>query len=157
MVVVLAAAGLLCASAAVAQLEFSREPTVHNAKYDGRFTFARLRYATGPGGYYYCGLPAWAHGYFPCRGGTRAEDSLMKIMNEVSYLNPHIDDSVVLALDDPELSKFPVSYMTEEGFWTMTDKEAAAFRAYLLKGGFVVFDDFRISGDYRAGGGWENF
>ena len=155
----LAAAGLLCATAAVAQLEFyTREPPVRNAKYDGRFTFARLRYTTGPGGTYYCGgLPAWAHGYFPCRGGQRAEDSLMKIMNEVSYLSPHIDESVVLALDAPELSRYPVSYMTEEGFWTMTNKEAAAFRAYLLKGGFVIFDDFRADGDPRAGGGWENF
>src|SRR6516225_3629665 len=28
-------------------------------------------------------------------------------------------------------------------------------RAYLLKGGFVIFDDFR--GNFRGGGGWENF
>jgi len=33
--------------------------------------------------------------------------------------------------------------MTEAGYWTLTDREAAAFRAYLLKGGFVIFDDFR--------------
>src|SRR5439155_7932220 len=98
------------------------DPPVQNAKYDGRFAFARLKYTTGPGGYYYCGgLPAWAHGYFPCGRGTRAEDSLMKIMNEVSYLNPHIEESEVLALDDPELAKYPVAYMTEAGFWTLTD------------------------------------
>ena len=29
------------------------------------------------------------------------------------------------------------------GFWTLTDKEAENFRAYLKKGGFVIFDDFR--------------
>ena len=45
--------------------------------------------------------------------------------------------------------------MTEAGYWTMTDQEAAGFRAYLLKGGFAIFDDFR--GDLRGGGGWENF
>ena len=45
--------------------------------------------------------------------------------------------------------------MTEAGYWTMNDKEAAAFRAYLLKGGFVIFDDFRS--DARGGGGWANF
>jgi hypothetical protein len=45
--------------------------------------------------------------------------------------------------------------MTEAGYWTMTDQEAAAFRAYLLKGGFAIFDDFR--GDFRGGGGWDNF
>ena len=35
--------------------------------------------------------------------------------------------------------------MAEPGFWTLTDEEAAAFRAYLLKGGFVIFDDFAES------------
>lgn len=29
------------------------EPPVHNIPSDGRFTFARLRYVSGPGGYYY--------------------------------------------------------------------------------------------------------
>ena len=31
----------------------------------------------------------------------------------------------------------------------MTDKEADSFREYLLKGGFVIFDDFR-------GDDWDN-
>ena len=125
------------------------ELPVHNIPYDGRFTFARLQYTTGPGGYYYHGLPAWAHGY------ASGESNLMSILNETSALAPHLDASNVFALDDPELCKFPVAYMTEAGFWTMTDSEAAAFRAYLLKGGFAIFDDFR--GDFRGGGGWENF
>ena len=134
---------------------FESDPPVSNATYDGRFTFARLRYTTAPGGYYYGGLPAWAHGYWSMRGGSRAEESLMKILKEISLLDAHVEDSVVLAVDDPELCKYPVSYMTEAGYWTLTDKEAAAFRAYLLKGGFVIFDDFRDPP--RGGGGWEQF
>src|SRR5436190_2985593 len=100
------------------------EPPITNAVYDGRFTFARLKYVTSPGGYGYCGLPAWAHGYLSCRGGRRAETSLMNILKEISYLNPHVEDSVVLALDDPQLPKYPVAYMTEATSWTLTDKEA---------------------------------
>ncbi len=125
-----------------------QEPAIHNIPYDGRFTFARLKFTTGPGGYYYFGLPAWAHGY------PRAEDNLTRIMDEVTALEPHVDAANVLALDDPELDKFPVAYMTEAGYWTMTDEEAAAFRAYLLKGGFVIFDDFR---DDFGNAGWMNF
>src|SRR5689334_13855047 len=98
---------------------FENDPPVSNATYDGRFTFARLRYTTAPGGYYYGGLPAWAHGYWSMRGGSRAEESLMKILKEISLLNAHVEDSVVLALDDPELCKYPVSYMTEAGYWTL--------------------------------------
>ena len=31
----------------------------------------------------------------------------MNIMNEVSYLNPHVDEVNVLTLDDPDLFKYP--------------------------------------------------
>jgi len=125
------------------------EPAIHNVPYDARLTFARLRYVSGPGGYYYRGLPAWAHGY------AEAEHNLMKILEGLTDIRSHIEESNVFALDDPELCRFPIAYMTEAGYWTLTDKEAAAFRAYLLKGGFVIFDDFRDPP--RGGGGWENF
>lgn len=32
--------------------------------------------------------------------------------------------------------------MWEPGFWILSDSEAESFRAYLLKGGFAVFEDF---------------
>ena len=135
------------------------EPKFRNPDYDGRFTFARLKYVSPPEGYYYRGIPAWSHGYVtdPRRGSGRAETNLMKIMNEVTNLEPRIDASVVVSLDDPELFKYPVAYMAEAGFWTMSEQEAAGLRAYLLKGGFIIFDDFRHDGHYNSGGGWENF
>jgi hypothetical protein len=141
-------------SAAFAQRFFfdrGFDPPTQNVPYDGKFTFARIRYTSGPGGYYYRGLPAWAHGY------PRAERNLTKILDDVSFLAPHTDESNVLALDDPTFFHYPVAYMTEAGFWTITDKEAAALGAYLKKGGFVIFDDFRAPGRIPAGGGWENF
>jgi hypothetical protein len=126
-----------------------REPEVKNVPYDGRFTFARLRFTTGPGGYYYRGLPAWAHGY------NHAETNLTKILNALTTLNPRLDGFNVLAADDPQLAKFPVAYMTEAGYWVLSDKEAEALRAWLRKGGFLIVDDFRD--DFRSGGGWGNF
>jgi len=37
------------------------EPTLHNIPYDGKFTFARIRYTgLSDGSYYYRGIPAWA-------------------------------------------------------------------------------------------------
>lgn len=128
------------------------EPPIDNAKYDGRFTFLRLKFDVGPGGYYYRSLPAWAHGFE--YNHFRADDNLMRIMDEISALHPHVDKTNVLAIDDPELFHYPVAFMTEPGFWMLTDAEAEAFRAYLLKGGFVIFDDFR---DSRGGGGWAQF
>jgi hypothetical protein len=152
---VLITVGLALCLTAAALAQFQRferrgfEPVVRNRPYDGRFALARLKYTTGPGGYYYCGLPAWAHGY------ADAEQNLMKIVNDISLIAPDVEAQNVFTLDDPNLCRYPVAYMTEAGFWTLTDTEAAAFRAYLLKGAFVIFDDFRDPP--RGGGGWENF
>jgi hypothetical protein len=144
---------LLVAPAIVAQQDFRRafggDPIPHNLPYDGRFVFTRLSYTVGSGGYYYRGLPAWAHGY------SHAEENLLKITNEISLLHGHSDGSNVLAITDPQLFRFPVAYMTEAGYWVMTDAEAVALRKYLRKGGFLILDDTR---DYFSPGnmGWAN-
>jgi hypothetical protein len=82
----------------------------------------------------------------------------MKIMNEVSYLGGHDEDTNALTLDDPLIFKYPVAYIIEVGWWTLTDREAAGLRTYLQKGGFVIVDDFKMPG-WRGipGGGWEPF
>jgi hypothetical protein len=126
---------------------------LRNAPYDVRFTFVRLKYTTLPGGYWYRGLPAWAHGY------PVSEENLMRIMSEISYLNPRVEDLDVLAMDDPELFKYPVAYVIEPGWWTMTDTDVSSLRTYLQKGGFLIVDDFKVRGwgGGMGGGGWETF
>jgi hypothetical protein len=139
-----------------------------NIPYDGQFTFVRVNYQPTPDGYWYGGWPAWAHGY------PVAERNLMKIMNEVSFLGAHDEEVNTLALDDPKLSRYPIAYIIEVDWWAMTDREAAALRAYMEKGGFVIVDDFKVRGfrGFRGaggpsgvgesplmagGGGWETF
>src|SRR2546421_12433981 len=94
-----AASLVLAAGSTLAQFGGPRGPfrEYPNVSYDGRFTFVRMKYTTAPNGYWYGGWPAWGHGY------PIAEQNLMNIMNEVSYLGPHVDDINVLTLDDPEL------------------------------------------------------
>jgi hypothetical protein len=155
--VLTAAIAVSLASLTSAQRFFRMDyvPEEHNVKYDGRFTFARLKYSVGPGGYYYRGIPAWAHGYANTENGVSAEHQLMKILDAISSMHPRVEESNVFALDDPQLCNYPVSYMTEAGYWDLSDKEAKAFGHYLNKGGFVIFDDFRPPP--RGGGGWEQF
>jgi hypothetical protein len=76
----------------------------------------------------------------------------MKILNELSYLNAHADETNIITFDDPLLFKYPVAYLCEPGGWTLTDEEAAGLRAYLRKGGFVIVDDFRAEhwGNFEA-------
>jgi len=120
------------------------QPYGANADYDGRLTFVRIRYDTGYGGFSRRGsrgeLP-WAHDY------PTADVHMMKILKELSLVNPRIDGSNVLTFDDPALFDHPIAYVSEPGFWTMSDAEAKGLREYLLKGGFVIFDDFR-EGDW---------
>jgi hypothetical protein len=131
---------LVVASAAAVtgvQAGRSRERAAIDPTYDGRITFVRLRWGSG-GGFSRRGgfSAAWNHDY------PRAEHHLSLILKELTSLDIRTDASLILSLDDPELAKYPVSFMWEPGFWRLTDREAEAFRAYLLKGGFVVFEDF---------------
>ncbi len=108
----------------------------HNdVEYDGRVAFVRLAWQTGSrfgGG----ANSAWNHDY------PRAEQHLAQIVRELTYVDLRTDGSLVLTLDDPKLFRYPIAYMWEPGYWSITDTEATAFRAYLLKGGFAVFEDF---------------
>jgi hypothetical protein len=79
----------------------------------------------------------------------------MKILRDISAVKPFIENgpmvgSVLLAMDDPAIFKYPVSYLSEPGGWAPNEKEVANLRSYLLKGGFMIFDDFREGwrGDY---------
>ena len=69
--------------------------------FDGRFTFARLKFTTGPGGYYFRGLPAWAHGYIGGGEGRRSERNLAKILNSITNMSPHVDATRVVDVGDP--------------------------------------------------------
>jgi Domain of unknown function (DUF4159) len=106
-----------------------------DVSYDGRFTFVRLRWRS-EGGYGRFWGSAWNHDY------PRAEQHLSQILRELTCLDIRLDGSRILTLDDPDLFRYPIAFMWEPGFWTLTDREAESFRAYLQKGGFAVFEDF---------------
>lgn len=119
--------------------------TEYNVPYDGRFTFVRISFSA---------LSRW--------GGWRrdlkwdhdwpiAESNLMKLLSELTYVRPALEGSNILAADDPELFNYPVGYVSEPGFWTVSEDETKGLRNYLLKGGFLIFDDF--GGGYE----WANF
>ena len=125
-------------------------PIKPNATYDGRFTFVRLRY--GPETRFAGQQIPWSHDY------PLGEQHFMKILNELTYLDAHTDETDILSLDAPELFKYPLAYMAEPGYWDISEEEAANFRAYLEKGGFVIFDDFAPRRGFRErGGGWGSF
>jgi hypothetical protein len=108
-----------------------------NVEYDGRLTFVRLRYSGG-----FRRDPGWLHDY------PTADIHMMKILSELSITPARTDGSNILALDDPELFHYPIAYMSEPGFWVPSDEDVTSLRNYLLKGGFIIFDDFRGARDW---------
>ena len=101
-----------------------------NVPYDGRFTFARIRYKV-----------EWRSGWefdYPAM-----ERNFMKMTHELTTLRPHFEGSNIHDLDDPELMKYPLAYLSEPGGWEPSEAEVAGLRAYLAKGGFLWVDDFR--------------
>jgi hypothetical protein len=102
------------------------------------FTFVRLRYSAGGGN------PGWYHDY------PRAERNFAKILDELTFVEPYLGGSNILRLDDPELFKYPLAYLSEPGAWNMNEHEVDGLRNYLLKGGFLIVDDF-------GGWEWQNF
>ena len=123
---------LACASLTYAQRGFGFFPSYGydpNVPYDGRFTFARIRYTMYPNG-------GWQYDY------PTMERHLMTMMDEVTELEPHITGSNIHTLDDPDLLKYPVSYLSEPGYWIPNAAEVEGLRDYLNKGGFLIVDDF---------------
>jgi hypothetical protein len=120
-----------------AQRDAPAPPYRTDLTYDGRFTFVRLRWGSDAGfGRRGGWSSAWNHDY------PRAEQNLSLILQEITTLDIRTEGSRILTLDDPDLFKYPIAFMWEPGFWALTDREAESFRAYLLKGGFAVFEDF---------------
>jgi hypothetical protein len=120
--------------------------------YDGRFTFVRVFHDGGSGlgafrgGRGGGGEPPWHH------DRPTAERNLSSILRELSLLRTFDGwhGGNVFALGDPEIFRYPVLWMSEPGYWQPTEAEVEALRAYLKKGGFIIFDDFR-------GQHWRNF
>ncbi|MEP6833662.1 MAG: DUF4159 domain-containing protein [Gemmatimonas sp.] len=113
-----------------------------NPLYDGRITFARIKYQ----GDYECGSegPGWAHDY------PRTETHFMQIMQELSSIHPFVSKgdvtgSILVRFDQPEIFRYPVAYLSEPGGWNLTDNELKGLQKYIGSGGFIIFDD--IEGD----------
>jgi hypothetical protein len=120
----------------VACLSSTAITTADDPPTEGRITLARLRWGSDLRGFGRGFGAAWNHDY------PRAEQHLSMIIKDITLADIRTDADVILKLDDPALFNYPVAMMWEPGFWNLTDREADAFRSYLMKGGFAIFEDF---------------
>jgi len=101
--------------------------------YDSHFVFTRIRYRSN----------SWAHDY------PTADRNLAAILDYISNMRVRLDGTNVFDLDDPGIFENPIIYVSEPGYWTIRSSEAENLRKHLLKGGFIIFDDFEGDGEWR--------
>lgn len=107
-----------------------------NLPYDGRFNMVRIRYTSAG---------RWSADY------PTMEQNLTEMLPELTPMDSaHLDGSNVFTLDDPELMKYPLAYLTEPGFWVPNEAEVLGLREYLDKGGFLIVDDFHYLNEWNV-------
>ena len=118
-------------------------PETATVEYDSHFVFTRIRYNAGGGlarGFF--GGGAWNHDY------PLADRNLASILDYITNMRVRIDGTNVYDLDNNDIFENPIIYVSEPGFWRIRPEEAENLRRYLLKGGFIIFDDFEGDGHW---------
>jgi hypothetical protein len=119
----------------------AQEPQSEVPRKESRFTLGRVYYDSpmtrmfmGPVG---AGNgPPWSHDW------PRSEEHFMKIMAEVTKLDVNPSGHIISFQND-DCFKYPIAYLCEVGYINLTDQEARRMAEYLLRGGFLIVDDFR--------------
>jgi hypothetical protein len=102
----------------------------------GEFQFVRLAYSSNS-------YSQWG------RGGRQmwqtdwpdAEHHFLKGVDRLTRIATAESGRILTALDD-DIFDYPWIYAVEVGHWSLNDQEAARLRDYLLRGGFLMVDDF---------------
>jgi hypothetical protein len=94
------------------------------------FILARWHYTAGWGG------DGWSHDF------PTAEEHILQIMREVTGINVERLSYRVVELSSPEIFDYPFAYVSEPGEMYLSEEEVTNLREYILRGGFVMIDDF---------------
>jgi hypothetical protein len=117
------------------------------------FYWSRLSYTSSvgssfAGGYEgyggYRGWHSWSRDY------PKADRQVLLAMKRLTRIQGRSTEQVV-NLDSDEIFNYPWIYAVQVQTWSFTDEEAKRLREYLLKGGFLMVDDFHGTRD------WEEF
>jgi hypothetical protein len=132
-------------TAALAQSGPSPAPERAVREAPGEFQFVRLAYSGNPyAGRSWGRRQAWQTDY------PDAEHHFAKGVDRLTRIEVAETGRILTPLDD-ELFDYPWIYAVEVGYWYLNEQEAARMRDYLLRGGFLMVDDFH--GTYE----WASF
>jgi hypothetical protein len=116
-----------------------------SSKEPSEFYWSRLRYTSstdlysGYGGYGYGG--SWRRDY------PKADRQFLMALKRLTRIEARPTEQVV-DLDSDDIFNYPWVYAVQVANWTFTDAEAKRLHDYLLKGGFLMVDDFHGTADW---------
>jgi len=131
--IALLAAGILAMAAQETWPEVPRK--------ESKFTLGRVYFDSQMTGFMFGPIgapngPPWSHDW------PRSEEHFMKIVAEVSRLDVNPSGHIISFQND-DCFKYPIAYLCEVGYIDLSDEEVQRMREYLLRGGFLIVDDFR--------------
>lgn len=103
------------------------------------FTFVRIQYTSG-------GVNYQLRNYMPPNFDfwmvdyPSAERYFLKGLESWTSIN--VAEPVALSLLDSEFFRYPFAYIVEVGYMTLSQQEAESLREWLMRGGFLMVDDF---------------
>jgi hypothetical protein len=133
------------AVAALAQRGFYRPPDSEESlgpPHPGEFHFIRVEYTDLPQfhrGWGYSSRDGMGSGWWLV-DWPAAENHFTAGISRLTRIET--GDPRHLRLTDDRLFDYPWVYVTQAGWWGLSDAETARLREYLLRGGFLVTDDF---------------
>jgi hypothetical protein len=86
---------------------------------------------------YYPFNPPWHHDY------PSSDEFIVGLVHEITAVRVSSDSYKIVALDSPDIFKYPFLYLSEPGFMDLNAAEIANLGEYLRRGGFIMADDFR--------------
>lgn len=110
-----------------------------------QFEFVRIRWTDNKIRYGYgfsTSAPLWAHDY------PQAEKNLYIALKAATSFKIS-EKSEVLTFADEKIFRYPVIYACEIGYLQLSEAEVRNLREYLLRGGFLIVDDFRWPMEWR--------
>jgi Domain of unknown function (DUF4159) len=136
---------LLCLSLIASSAQRQRFPSredfrrprnlLNGSNNKGEFTFARLRYGSGISGYYR--RSRWSTDY------PKADEQFIYGLRSWVRSGLRIsDEPIAVSPEDKEIFQLPFIYIVEPGYMELSTEDAANLREYLLRGGFLMLDDF---------------
>ena len=145
----LAAVGVVLVGVALADpLPFREYPGVEYNEFElptdfrepAEWVFGRLMYPSrGWGGAWQNGGTSWTIDY------PRGDRHIAALVRRLSVINARSVEQPVNLDDGDDVFNWPWLYAVEVGQWDLTDSQAAQLREYLLRGGFLMVDDFHGS------------